>query len=36
MASVIGSRTSALCKSHHQKLLIKYKSIEGIISELTK
>ena len=32
LAAIIRTRTSMQVKSHHQKLLIKYKSLENIIA----
>ena len=31
MSTLIKGRNSAQCRSHHQKMLAKYKSLDGII-----
>jgi hypothetical protein len=36
MAAKIGSRCARQCKSHHQKMIRKYESIENLIQELSE
>lgn len=36
MSKAIGSRSHEQCRSHHQKMIKHYKTLEGIISHLTK
>ena len=36
MSEKIGTRDSVQCRSHHQKMLKKHKSIRGIIEAMTK
>ena len=34
MSKIIKSRSSCQCRSHHQKMLVKYGSIDNILTEL--
>jgi len=36
MSQAVGSRDPAQCKSHHQKMIKKYNSIEEILQQLPK
>jgi hypothetical protein len=34
MSKVIKSRTSCQCRSHHQKMLVKYGTIDNVLREM--
>jgi hypothetical protein len=36
MAEYIGTRTTHQCRSHHQKIVKRYNSIDGFLEEFTK
>lgn len=36
MSKCIRSKNSTQCRSHHQKMLLSYKSIKGIIENFSK
>lgn len=36
MAAIVKTRSSRQCKSHHQKLIQKFKNIDKILSKLTE
>jgi len=36
MSKEIGTRVATQCRSHHQKMLMKYRSIKGVISNFKR